>query len=95
MNGKTIGIHRTMGKITTDKPFKTNKIEWITFILMNLFAPPTGVIVGGIVFGWYGVIGSLVLFYGLYLLWKHVGKYSSSLLPYPNFAFGKKRWRLK
>jgi len=82
-------------KITTDKPFKTNEIEWISFILMNLIAPPVGIIVGGVIFGWYGVIGSLVLFYGLYRLWKHVGGYPAKLSFNPSIAFGNKRWSTK
>jgi hypothetical protein len=81
--------------MTPDKPFKTNEWEWIFFILMNLIAPPLGLIVGLLFWGWYGFFGSIVLFYVIYRLWKSVGGYEDSKLTFnPTMSFGNKKWKM-
>ena len=82
--------------MTIDKPFKTNEWEWIFFILMNLIAPPLGLIVGLLVAGWYGFFGSVILFYIIYRIWKRVGGYQGASLSFnPSITFGKKRYSVK
>ena len=82
--------------MTPDKPFKTNEWEWITFILMNLSAPPAALLVCGIIWGLYGAIGSVVLFIALFHIWKRIGGYRDGKLIFsPGITFAGKKYGVK
>lgn len=67
-----------------------NYTELISFIIMNLFGSPFLMIIGYLTLGIYGFIGSLVIFYISYKLWKASGNHKSKLYISPKITFGSK-----
>lgn len=82
--------------MTPEKPFKTNEWEWITFILMNLSAPPAALLVFTLIWGWIGAVGSVVLFIALFHLWKRIGGYRDGKLIFsPGVTWAGKKYGMK
>jgi hypothetical protein len=69
-------------------------IEKTLFILMNLFGPPAMQIVFGILWGWVGVIISLIIFYIFYKIWKYVSKNDGKLSFSPTITYGTKKFKI-
>ena len=69
-------------------------IEKVLFILMNLFGPPVMQIVFGLLWGWIGVIISLIVFFVFFVSWKYVSKNDGKLSFCPTFLFGTKKFKI-
>ena len=64
------------------KPF-----EWFLFILQNLLAAPLTWIALGALINWWWALGSIILFFPTYLLWKKLYHPSAKLGFKPSIKF--------
>ena len=72
-----------------DVKFKSYR-DIIAFVVMNIAAPPFGLLIGYVAADWYGMLGSLVIFYVSYRLWKYYSGYSGRLSFAPKFKWNGK-----
>jgi hypothetical protein len=79
---------------TLDLFEKMKPIEKILYILMNLFGPPAMQIVFGLLWGWIGLIISLILFFVFFISWKYISKSEGILSFSPTFTFGTKKYKI-
>lgn len=56
-----------------------NKKELVSFIGLNIFGTPLTWFAAYVFLSWYGVLGSLILFWICYKLWKYFGKHDAKI----------------
>ncbi len=77
-----------------DMEKKKSKIELTAFIVMNILGAPIIPILALIYWGWYGLIGSLILFFISFRIWKYIAKSDATLSFNPGIKLGNKTHKL-